>query len=110
MQPLSLLRAGGTSSGEANDTRVWLDAQATLSADGKYATVVLRPQAVDYAQPGRQDADVPATAKAMTSQEFKTAVRIPVGKMILIGSVSLGAEEQKAERPQLFLFVQVTTG
>jgi hypothetical protein len=118
VKPLARPPIGGTSSGDTYDTRVWLDAKAALSNDGRSATVVLRPQAVDYAQPGRarathsdppdDTADAPAKANSMISQEFQTAARLPVGRMVLIGSTTLRTDPQETDPPRLFLFVQVT--
>ena len=88
------------------NTRVWLDAETALSNDGQYARIILRPQAVDQFQ----DADdSPDNSNNMTTQEFKINVRLPVGKLILIGSTTLTAEPGQTDTPKLFLFVEVTS-
>ena len=42
----------------------------------------------------------------MISQELRTAVRLPVGRMVLIGSTTLRTDRQNNDAPQLFFFVQ----
>ena len=101
--------AGGAEQPATYDTRVWLDVLTALSTDGQYATVILHPQAAEFHAATQPAKDSPGNANNISSQDFQTFVRLPVGKTILMGSSTLRAGPHQADALQLFLFVQVTS-
>lgn len=107
-------------------TGLSMDVLPSLNIDGKSVTVTLRVQTTPTAPPDQAarrpaPATRPATrpargddgadAAVFALQYLNTTARLPLGRMVLVGGMSLGPAAdpvREPDPPQLYLFVEVT--
>lgn len=106
---------GGAGGGAAASSGLLLDVVNTINADRTAAVLTLRSETAPARPPGQ---DRPATTRparspaASTLQSFSTTVRVPLGRAVLVGGITVGPPADPSppdlDPPQLYLFVEVT--
>ncbi len=101
---------------------VMLEVLPTLQAGRESVVVDLKTRVADWNDPGRIDASTGATSQPsnnatstglsidrlnMVSQDLKTSVRIPLGKPVLVGGLTLDPTPANPSGHQLYLILRI---